>query len=103
MTGSLYRCAGSRQQVFDDMRRLDAGESLILEGEPLVVESQKIQHGGMKVMNMNGIVHDVVRKVIGLSVNCPPLRSTAGHPHRETPRMMIAAVVLFRESPLRVD
>ena len=94
----------SRQNLFHDSAMFHAGEllveSLVLEREPLVVETEQVQHGRVEVADRDRGFDDVVREVIGLAVNRATFGSASGHPPREAARMMIATVILSRDASL---
>jgi hypothetical protein len=56
--------ASSGHQLRDHARRLDAGqalvETLIAVCESLMVETQKLQNGGVEVADVDGILDDVI-------------------------------------------
>ena len=68
-----------------------------------MVESQELQDGGVKVSDVNGILDDVVRELVGLAVDRPRALAAAGHPHREASRVMVAAVIGVAQAALRID
>ena len=86
---------------------LHAGELLVepqmAVGEPLVIETEQVQDRGMEVADVHWVLDDVVGEVVGLAVDPSPLRAAAGHPHREAPWVVVAAVVVFGESTLGID
>jgi hypothetical protein len=51
-------------------------------------------------MDVNGVAHDVVRKVVRFTMNDAGARAAAGHPHGEAARMVVAAVVVAAEAAL---
>ena len=73
------RLFNSRQQLLDHVGRLDAGqplvEALVAVGEPLVVEAQQVQHGGVEVADVDGVLDDVVGELVGLAVDRAPASS----------------------------
>ena len=75
----------SGQNSFHHARLLDAGqplvEPLVLVGEPLVVEAQQVQDGGVEVADVHRVLDDVVAEIVGLAVDRPALDAAAGHPH----------------------
>src|SRR4051812_41527682 len=97
----------SSQQIADDVGGLDAGqlliEPLMANGESLMVEAQEVQHGGVKVADVDRILDDVVGEIVGFAVDHTPFDAAAAHPDGEAARMMIAAVVLLGQAALRVD
>lgn len=60
------------------------------ESQPIFVQAQQVQDGGVQIANVHGIFDDVVRVVIGPAIFKDRLHA-AGHPDRKTPAMMIAA------------
>jgi hypothetical protein len=68
-----------------------------------VIEAEQVQDRGVEVVDVDRVFDDVVAEIVGLAVDRASLGSASGHPHGEAAWMMIAAVVLFGESPLRID
>ena len=99
------RLAG--EDFCDDPLMFDAGqplfESLEWEGELFVIDSHAMEDGGVEIIDMDRIFGDVVAEFVGGSEFDSPSDATAGHPHRKTLRVVIAAVVGFGESTLAVN
>ena len=80
------------------MRFFDAGgsgiQAIVCKGEAIVIDAQLVQDGRVDVAHMNRIFYDIVAEVIGLAVNYTFLDSATCHPHGETTRMMIPAIVV---------
>ena len=58
---------------------MDVGEAaLVAEGEPLVVDAEEVQQGGVEVMDVDGILGDGVSEFVGLAVDEPGFGATAG-------------------------
>ncbi len=91
-------------KFFDHPGGFDAGqalvEPLIAEREPLMVETQEPEHRGVEVVDVNGVLDDVVGELVGFAVDGPGPRPAAGHPHGEAAGMVIAAVVVDGSSRL---
>lgn len=91
--------SGLGQQILDDMCRQNSGEPLIqsLEfvAELFVIEAEQVQNRGVEVTDVQWIADDVVGKVVGFSINGARLGAASGHPHAETARVVIAAVIRF--------
>jgi hypothetical protein len=68
--------------------------------QPLVIHPQKMQHRRLKIMDVHASFSDVVAEIIGRAVDEAGLHAAARHPHRETARMMVAAVVGRRQLAL---
>ena len=53
----------------DDSGRFDAGEAdveaLIRNAQSLVIESEQVQHGGMKIADVDDIIDRVVAEFVG--------------------------------------
>ena len=54
--------------------------TIVAEGEPLVVESQKMQHGGVDVMNVGWVLDGVHPQFVGGPIAHAALQTTARHP-----------------------
>ena len=59
----------------------------------LVVDAERVQDGGLEVVDRDRVGHHVVAELVGLAEHEPALHAAAGDPHAEVPRMMVAAVV----------
>ena len=57
----------------------------------------------MEVANRQGVLDDIIAKLVGLAVDLAALGAAAGHPHREAAWVVVATVVILRESALAVD
>ena len=97
----------SRQDGSHRTMLLDAGEPhvqpLRLERQAAVIDAQTVQDGGIHVVNVNGVLDDVVAEIVRLSVADALLDAAAGHPYREAARVMIAAVILARQLALTIS
>ena len=60
-------------------------------GQLLVVDPQQLQHRRVQIVNVDGILDDVVAEVVGAADGDAGARATAGEPHREGARMVVAA------------
>jgi hypothetical protein len=101
----LFLC-GLNQNLLDDLS-VDIGEpevpALKLIGQARVINAQAMQDRRLQIVNMDRILYDVVAMVIGLSNADAGFNSAASGPNRETARMMVTAVVRFRELPLTIN
>ena len=59
--------------------------------------------GGVEVVDVHGLLDDVVTELVGLTVHDALLDAAAGEPDREALGMVIAAVIVVRECALAVD
>ena len=86
--------AGSQEDILHHLRAFDSAETRIetleLEGERVVLDSELMQHRRVNVVDRGDLVHGSVSKVIGGSVDDTALDSGAGHPHGHRLVVMIA-------------
>ena len=68
-----------------------------------MIDAQGIQHCGLDIVNVHGILHNTVAIVISLADRTAALDAAAGHPHGEATWVMVAAIVGRREFALAVD
>src|SRR5687768_6773719 len=65
--------SGSRENPFDHLRRLNAGQTLIqalrLERELRMVNPETMQQGRVEIMQADRIADDVVREVVRLAIH----------------------------------
>ncbi len=98
---------GSGEEIADDLGVFDAGEALVealvLEDEAAVINAEAVEEGGVEVVHVHRVFHDVVAEVIGLAVDGAGADATAGEPHGEVPGMMIAPVGFGGEFALGID
>src|SRR5206468_1696472 len=64
--------------------------ALELVGQLGVIETHQMKDGRVQIVNFDGILDDVVPKVVGLPDGDPRLHAAASHPDSEGPRMVIA-------------
>ena len=91
----------SRQQAFHHVP-VHVGQAevaaLELVGQPRVVDAQAVQDRGVQVVDVDGVVHDVVAEVVGLAERDAGLDAAAGHPDGEAAGVVVAAVVRPRSA-----
>ena len=79
------------------MGRFDAGEfgveALEFEGQALMVESEEMENGGVKVADVDAVFGGVKPEVVALAQSKARLNAAAGKPISERVRMMVATVV----------
>ena len=94
-------------EIRDDARFLDARKFLVksLKGkdELLVIHSEEVKHGGVKIPDVDGVFYDIVAEVVRLSVVHPPFDSTACEPAGKTTRVVVATIVFGGDVPLTID
>src|SRR5262245_26377185 len=102
---SLHRTCLSSQQRRDHVA-MHVGQPEVspLEAvrQPGVIDSQAVQDGGLEVVDVDGVFHDVVAELVGLAVGDPSLDAAAGHPDGETTRVVVAAETLLGDLALAV-
>src|SRR5258706_33898 len=62
-----------------------------------------MQDGGVKVTNVDGVLGDIVGHLVGLAVDKACFDSRSRHPEAEATRVVVAAIILFRELTLAVN
>ena len=67
-------------------------ESLKAEGKTGVINSHEFKNGGLKIMNVNGVLDHVKTQLIGLAQSYAWFRSSARHPHGEGLGVMISPI-----------
>ncbi len=77
-------------------------ESLVLNREKLVVDSQAVQDRRIQIVDVDRVRGDVVTELIRFAVDDASFHAAAGQPDAKAARMMIPAVVGVRERSLRV-
>ena len=91
----------SGKNLVHDASTFHAGQAciqaLILEREPLVIDAQRVQDRGVQIVDVHGILHDVVAMVIGNAEIKAAFESSTGDPGAETTTMMVTAG--FRPCP----
>src|SRR5215831_19119494 len=68
-----------------------------------MVDAQAVQHCSLDVVDVHGILKNVVAVVVSLPDGEAALDAASSHPHTETAGVMIAAVVCGGEFTLAVD
>ena len=83
------------QSVSDlvDQFAVDVGQAavdaVVAIREPLVIDTQQVQHGGVQIAHMHDIFHGVVAKLVGRAIGRTAFDAPAGEPHAERIRMMV--------------
>ena len=105
LIGRLVFASGNK--IGDDLGVFDPGEPLVepevFVSESFVVDSKTLKNGGVEVVHVDGVFHDVVGEVVGFAVFETGLDPSACHPHGEAASVMIASVVVLGQFPLRIN
>ena len=64
--------------------------ALVAESQSLMVDAQQMQQRCLKIMNMDGILDDVITQFVGRPKLHAGLNSASGQPHGKTTWVMIA-------------
>src|SRR5579862_795001 len=67
--------------------------ALELISEPGVVETEQMKHGGMEVVDMHLVLHDIEPQLVTFPQSDTWLDAAARHPHGEGVRVVVAPVV----------
>ena len=64
---------------------MDVGEAVVaalkFEGELFVIDAEKVEDGGMEVVDADGILGDVIGVVVSLTDGLAGFDAAAGEPH----------------------
>ena len=69
------------------------GEAEEAVGQALVVDAQLLEQGGVQVVDVHGILGDVVAVIVGGSVLVAGLEATASDPGGEASAVVVPAMV----------
>ena len=72
----------------------------ITVGQPLVVQAKQMQHRGMEIVNVHGVLRNIETKLVTLAVTDTWLDAPARHPDRKTARMVVPPVSISVENTL---
>ena len=65
-----------------------------------MIDSHLLEQGGVQIVDVHGILEDVVTVIIGLSMLVTRLKAAASYPSRKAATVMVSAVVVFCEFAL---
>ena len=68
-------------------------ESLVFEGEALVIDAEAVEYGGGEVTDVDWVFGDVVTEVIGFTVHTASGNSASSEPHTEAAAVVVATRV----------
>src|SRR5688572_16170186 len=71
-------------------------------GQLFVINSEEVKDRCLQIVDVDGVTCDVVAELIGLTIDKTALDSCSCKVDRETPWMMIAAIISFCQLALRV-
>jgi len=97
---------GLRQQGLHHLAmhvRQPVVSALELERQPLVVDAQQVEQRRLQIMNVNPVRGNVVAELVGRTVAHARLHPAAGEPNREAARMVVATVIVGRQSTLAIN
>ena len=72
------------------------------KGEAMVIYAETMHDGGIDLVQVDGILGDIVAEVVGFPVGGSRLDAAAGHPHAEIAGVVVATVVLLCQLALAV-
>ena len=78
-------------------------EPLEFECKPRVIDAHAVQDGRVEIVQVDRILDRAIAEIVGLAVDGAGLGAAAGHPHRETTRVVVAAILVRAEAALAVD
>ena len=68
-----------------------------------MVNTDQIHRCSIEIMDMYGVLDDVVAKVVGFAVNVPMLDAGTGQPDAKASRVMVATIIFMGQCALRID
>ena len=68
-----------------------------------MVDTHQVKHGGMHVVNMHGVLDDIVAEIVRLTVSLSAFDTATRHPGAEATRMVVATVAIFGHLALAVS
>src|SRR5215467_4493483 len=92
---SNHMLPGSCQDLGHNPGRFHAGELLVQTLERVVelvmVKAQDIEHRGMEIANLHGILYHLIAHRVSLAMACASFNSAPGHPDREGVGIVVTA------------
>src|SRR5437763_10613311 len=67
-------------------------DAVVVKGEPLVIEAEQVQQGGVQVVDAGRPLGRLVADLVGRPVMVAALQAAAGHPDGEDELMVVAAL-----------
>src|SRR5688500_12501801 len=67
-----------------------------------MVDAEAVQDRGLQIVNVDWVLRDVIREVVGLADDNAGFNPTSREPDGKAPRMMIATVIICGKVPLTV-
>src|SRR6516164_9530333 len=71
------------------------GPPLVAIDDARVIEAQKVQDGGVQIVDVQPIFDGVQAHLVGAADDLAPLDAAAGHPHREAVGVVVTAIPGF--------
>jgi hypothetical protein len=68
--------------------------ALVFEGQASMIDAKCMQDRGVQIVYMNRVLGYVIGVIIRFSDADPWLDAASGHPNGETPRMVVAPVIV---------
>ena len=72
----------------------------VVVGKPLVVKTQKVEQGGLQVVNAHRVLCDMEPEVIGRAVGGTGFHATPGHPQGIGLRVVVAPLTAAQAEPV---
>jgi hypothetical protein len=74
--------------------------SLVFVRKPFMINAHQVHQRCLKIVDMHGILHNIVTEVIRFSISDPRFHPGSRHPHGKTTRMVVATVVVGQQLAL---
>src|SRR5437868_1827394 len=76
--------------------------ALKLVGEPRMIDAQALEDGRLQIVHVDRVLGDVVAVIIRFPERDAGLDAATRYPYRETPRVMVSAILSWRQAALAV-
>ena len=95
----------SRQNIVNDVTMYISQPippTLQFISESLVIDTQEMHQSSLKIVDMNGVFSYIVAKIIGFAVCYSFFHPCTRHPDTKAFGVMIPAIIVFGQFPLRI-
>ncbi len=60
-----------------------------------MIEAHEVHDGSVEIVDMDGVAHDVVAKLVGFTIDCTRFDTAAHHKCTIRPWVVVAAIIIF--------
>jgi hypothetical protein len=98
-SGRNYLNENFRYHLTMDIGKTESSP-LVAESELFMIDPHQMQQRSLKIMYMDGILHNIIAKIIGDAMRISRPDSGAGHPHGKTTGVVVTPVIGGRQFAL---